>query len=95
MTRANPHHPYLGLRTTGFETSTGRYFASINFKISGFDVDRHDSALIVGLNLRAHLRFIDLISPSRKFFFTGVGLPNCHGFNPVSTLNCFYFTLQN
>jgi hypothetical protein len=37
-------------------------------------------------DLGAHLRFMDLIAPSGKFFFAIARLSNGHGLNLVSTV---------
>lgn len=43
------------------------------------NVDRYSLAVITFLDLGAHLRFINLIATSSKFFFTVTKLSNYHG----------------
>jgi hypothetical protein len=49
-----------------------------DFKGSGFNVDRYNPAMVAFLNLRSHLRLVELITTSRKFFFAVARLPDCH-----------------
>ena len=42
---------------TSLKTIAGSYFTRINLKVSCFDIDRHNLAMIAFLDLRAHLRF--------------------------------------
>jgi hypothetical protein len=79
MARANADNPDLSIWVTGFEAIAGSNFTRVNFKVSSFDVDRHNLAMIAFLNLGPHLRFINLIAPSSELFFTVAGLSDCHG----------------
>jgi hypothetical protein len=68
MARTNADNPDLSVWVTDFEASfilkgfanASRYFTCINFKGSGFNIDRHNLAVIAFFDLRTHLRFINL-----------------------------------
>jgi hypothetical protein len=94
MTRTNPHNPDLSIWATGFKAIAGSNLALIDFKISGFDVDRDNLAVVAFLNLLAYLRFINLIAASSKFFFAVPGLSDCHQFY-LAAICPFYFSLRH
>jgi hypothetical protein len=51
MARTNADNPDLSVWITGFEAIAGCDFTCIDFKSSGFDVDRHNLTMIISLNL--------------------------------------------
>jgi hypothetical protein len=52
MARTNANHPDLSFRVTGFESIASSDFTSIDFKGSGFEIDRYDLAMITFFDLR-------------------------------------------
>jgi hypothetical protein len=52
MTRTNANNPDLGIGMKGFEAIASSNFAPIDFKSSGFNIDRHNFAMIAFLDLR-------------------------------------------
>jgi hypothetical protein len=101
VARANANDPNLSVGVTGFEAIASCNFAPIDFKISGFNVDRDDFPVIALRDLRTHLRFINLITTLSKFLFAVSGLAlsgvevlsNCHQPILVST-EPFYFNVN-
>jgi hypothetical protein len=85
MARTNADNPDLSFWVTGFKATTGSDFTCIDFEGSGFDVDRHNLAMIACFDLWAYLRLIDLIATVRELFFTISGLSNCHQFDLATT----------
>jgi hypothetical protein len=86
MARTNADNPDLSVRLTSFKAIASRNFALIHLKISGFDVDRNNSAMVAFFDLLAHVRLINLITTSSKFFFAVAGLSNCHRLDLASTI---------
>jgi hypothetical protein len=78
MARTNANYPNLSVWVAGFEAIAGSNLTRIQFKISGFNVDRHNFAVIACFNLGSHLSFVDFIATACKFFFAISGLSNCH-----------------
>jgi hypothetical protein len=78
MTRANADNPDLSIGVTGFKAIACSNFAPIDFKISGFDVDRYNLAVVLCFDLRTHLSLVDFVTTPSKFFFAVSGLSYCH-----------------
>jgi hypothetical protein len=83
-TVANPHNPRLGIWQTLIKLSSRSHRIVCKLEGSGFNIDRHYLAMIAFFDLLAHLRFINLITTSRKLFFAVAGLSNCHRLDLVS-----------
>jgi uncharacterized lipoprotein len=52
MTGTNPNHPDLIVRVTDFQATASSNFTRIDFKVSGFDIDRDNLTVITFFNLR-------------------------------------------
>jgi hypothetical protein len=73
-TISDPNDPRLSIRQSLIKSSSSSHRVISKLEGSSFDIDRHNLAVVIHLNLRAHLSFINFIAPSRKFFFTVAGL---------------------
>jgi predicted RNase H-like HicB family nuclease len=71
----------LSIWVTGFKAITGSYFTRINLKVSCFEINRHNIAMIALFDLRSYLRLIERIAPLGKLFLAISGLSNCHRFD--------------
>jgi hypothetical protein len=69
LTRTSRNHPDWGIWATSFKAITSGYFTRVNFKVSSFESDCHNLAMITLLDLRTYLGLINLIAASGKFFF--------------------------
>jgi hypothetical protein len=56
---SDPNYPWLSVSVSFKQSVSCGYDIIIDLKISGFDVDRHNLALISGLDLLANARFIE------------------------------------
>jgi hypothetical protein len=78
MAGTNANDPNLSIGVTSFKAIASHNFTLIDFKIFGFDIDRHNLAMITFLDLGSHPSFINLVPSSSKFFFAVLWLSNCH-----------------
>jgi hypothetical protein len=74
MTRTDTDDPNLRIGITGFEAIASRYFTRINLEGSGFNIDRHNFAMVAFFDLRPYLSLIDCVATLGKFFFAVAGL---------------------
>jgi hypothetical protein len=85
MARTNTNHPDLSSGIAGLKAITSSDFTSINFKVSSFQINRHDLAMIAWLYLTTHLSLINRIATLGELLFAKAGLPECHGFAAASS----------
>jgi hypothetical protein len=91
MTGTDANHPNLSVWATGFKAIAGSNLTCINLKVSSFNVDRHNSAIIPFLDLRTHLSFINLIATSSKLFFAVEGLSSCYRLDLGSKITSIFY----
>lgn len=78
MARTNADNPDLSVWVTGFEAITSSNFARINLKVSGFEIDRNNFAIVAFFDLRSHLGLVNFITTTSVFFLGIAGVSNCH-----------------
>ena len=72
------------------KTITSGDCTRINFKVSSFQINRHNLAMIAWLDLATHLSLINRIATSGELLFAIPELSECHGFAGVSTWPLIY-----
>jgi hypothetical protein len=79
----DPDNPRLGIRVAGEQAFGGREDIVGHLKGSGIDIDRHNLALVTGLDLRADLAFVHVVAAPRVLFLAVAWSPRRHGSPPL------------
>jgi hypothetical protein len=82
---SDPNYPRLGIGASLKQSVCSRHNISIDFKISGFDVDRHNFAIVARFDLLPNARLIKFLPTPSDLFFAVTSLADCHSFALGST----------
>jgi hypothetical protein len=86
---ANADKPGLGVGLPEQEPIGCDQGIIIDFKITGFNVDRDDFAVVIGFDLRSNLGFVQCLAALGKFFFAIARLTDSHGVASHLGNGCF------
>jgi hypothetical protein len=75
---SNPNAKRLGIGIALKQPIGYSYDRFINLKISSFDVDRYDFALVTSFDLLPNARLIKFLPASGYLFFAVTSLADCH-----------------